>query len=149
MLARHTMTRDVIVAPPELSLDLAYGIMRSRRIRHLPVVAAGKLLGILSDRDVLLRATLGDDGAPIVPQSPVGAAMTPAPFVCLSDTSVADIVRLLTEHKIDAAPIVSEAGGLVGLVTTTDLMLLLIDFDPARPLPFDFNVRSADAAAMA
>ncbi len=54
------MTRDVIVVPPELTLDAAWRIMTRERIRHLPVVRAGALIGMLSDRDVLVHAKTGD-----------------------------------------------------------------------------------------
>jgi len=133
------MTRDVIVVPPELLLAEAWAIMQRERIRHLPVVNAGALLGIVSDRDVLLRASVGVNGQVAVDtRELVGAAMTPAPFVCGMTTPVDELVRVMTEKKIDAIPVVSANDRLVGLVTTTDLLLLLVD--GGRQLPFDFEI---------
>ncbi|MBL8678192.1 MAG: CBS domain-containing protein [Myxococcales bacterium] len=142
------MTRTVIVIPPEVTLDLAWGLMQTHRIRHLPVVRSGELLGILSDRDVLLHASVGGDGSVVVPAKPVGAVMTPAPFTITPDTSVATIVRLFTERKIDAAPVISDNGRLIGLVTSTDLLLLLLDPAQAQPLPFEWQVVESSSAAV-
>jgi CBS domain-containing protein len=146
MRASTPMTRDVIVVPPELSLADAWAIMRREHIRHLPVVRGGQLLGIVSDRDVLLRATMDAAGqATVEPDLLVAAAMTPAPFVCGQSTPVEEIVHVMTEKKIDAVLVVSSSDQLVGLVTTTDLLLLLLTSDTMhpRPLPFEFQVHEA------
>jgi acetoin utilization protein AcuB len=134
------MTREVTVVPPELRLDVAHRIMQRQRIRHLPVVAGGELLGILSDRDVLLRAQLADDGAVVVPAISCGTVMTPAPATCEVDATVDQVVRVMTERKIDALPVVAPSGRLVGLVTSTDLLLLLLEPAEAQPLPFDYRL---------
>jgi acetoin utilization protein AcuB len=149
MRASATMTRTVIVIPPEAALDAAWGLMQTHRIRHLPVVRSGEVLGMLSDRDVLLHASPASDGSVIVPGKPVGAAMSPAPFTITADTSIGTIVRLFTERKIDAAPVLAESGRLIGLVTSTDLLLLLLDHKEAQPLPFEWQVLESSAAAVA
>lgn len=141
------MTRDVLVVPPELGLDAAWKLMDRWRIRHLPVVRAGALMGMLSDRDVLGRATVGRDGAVhIAAGLIVGEAMTPAPLVtCEASTDVVELTRTMTEKKIDAIPVVVGLR-LVGLVTSTDLLRLLIERDEARRLPFDFRLVEAEHA---
>jgi CBS domain-containing protein len=145
MLASATMTRTVIVVPPELALDAAWGLMQTHRIRHLPVVRSGEVLGMLSDRDVLLHSS-AHSGSVVVPIMPVGAAMAPAPYTITSDTPVGTIVRLFTERKIDAAPVLSDSGRLIGLVTSTDLLLLLLEQNEAQPLPFEWQVVDSSAA---
>jgi CBS domain-containing protein len=134
------MTREVTVVPPELGLDVAYRIMQRKRIRHLPVAAGGELLGMLSDRDVLTHARLSDDGALIVPAISCGVAMTPSPATCDADATVDQVVRVMTERKIDALPVVAPSGRLVGLVTSTDLLLLLLNPPEAQPLPYRFEL---------
>lgn len=142
MRAKTPMTREVIVVPPELSLQSAWHVMTRERIRHLPVVRAGALVGMLSDRDVLARGTIGKDGVLHVPTDIlVGEAMMPAPLVtCDESTDVSELVHAMTEKKIDAVPVVRGLR-LVGLVTSTDLLLLLLERDEARPLPFEFHLR--------
>ena len=140
------MTREVIVVPPGLSLSAAFAVMERKRIRHLPVVHGGVLLGILSDRDVLARGMLHENGAFEVSNDPVALTMTPAPITCEPTTSVAELARIMTERKIDAVPVL-RGSRLVGLVTSTDLLLLLVKADEARPIPFEFRVVEELAAA--
>jgi acetoin utilization protein AcuB len=144
-LAAQTMTKKVIVAPPEMSLDHAWQLMCRMRFRHLPIVSGGRLIGILSDRDIFLRSSR-EDGEVVVPDTPVGEAATPSPFVCQPDTDVRDLVRLMTEQKIDAVPVIDDNSSLVGLVTSTDLLLLLVRLDEAKvPLPFVFEIEEHSA----
>jgi acetoin utilization protein AcuB len=138
------MTRQVIVVLPELALDAAWRVMQRENIRHLPVVQGGELIGMLSDRDVLLRSSGGRDGKLVVPKTTVGEAMTPAPIVCTAKESLGHLVRLMTEHRIDAVPIVTRSKRLLGLVTTTDLLFALVGFEDTRPLPIRFEIRHAD-----
>lgn len=140
------MTRDVIVVPPELSLGAAWAVMRRENVHHLPVVRGGELLGMLSDRDVLRRATPGKGEELIVPSTTVGEAMTPAPIVCEADVSLGHLVRLMAERRIDAVPIVTHSKRLLGLVTSTDLLFSLVGFDDTRPLPIKFELRRAAIA---
>lgn len=136
------MTRDVTVIPPELPLAAAWDVMQRKRIRHLPVVRVGALVGMVSDRDILARGHLRPDGSLAVPDGiVVGEAMTPPPLVtCELATDVRELVHTMTERKIDAVPVVHGLR-LIGLVTTTDLLLLLLEREEeARPLPFEFRL---------
>jgi len=138
------MTRDVYVVAPELPLDAAWRIMTRERIRHLPVVRAGALFGMLSDRDILKRGTMDSDGLLHVPHGLlVSDAMTGTPLeTCEITTQVGAIATTMIETKIDAIPVVRGLH-LIGLVTSTDLLQLLVDREEARPLPlpFDFRLR--------
>lgn len=144
MRASQTMTRDVIVVPPELTLANAWRCMMREHVRHLPVVRAGALVGMLSDRDVLMRGAMGDDGQlQIPPRLLVGEAMTPTPLAtCEASADITELVRTMTEQKIDAIPVVKGLR-LVGLVTSADLIALLVERrgrDEAEPLPFEFRL---------
>lgn len=148
MHASIPMTRDVFVVLPETPLSTAWAIMQREHIRHLPVVQAGTLLGILSDRDVLLRATVASDGHVKVDERVVGSAMTASPFVCGETTDIEQLVHLMTEKKIDAVPVVSATDRLVGLVTSTDLLLLLLEREGDQTLPFDFHIHETTVPAV-
>jgi len=147
MEARTPMTRQVIVIPPELPVDRAWALLRAHRIRHLPVVSGGKLMGIVSDRDLRLHATLEGD-EPTFPGKIAAEVMTAALVTCQPETSVSDVVRRMTERKVDAIPVVDLEERLIGLVTTTDLLLLLIDWDEAK-LPFDWELLDHSLASAA
>lgn len=133
MNSSAVMTRDVVVVAPTVTAGSAATMMKRRHIRHLPVVDGRRLLGILSDRDLLTHAR----GATC------GEAMTPSPVTCSPGASVSRVAGLMLEHRIDSIPIVDESGRLVGLVTSTDLLGLLIDRTEAQLLPFDFTIRVA------
>lgn len=141
MDASDSMTRNVVVVPPELSLHLAWQIMQRRRVRHLPVVQGGALIGIISDRDILLRARLDEAGRVEVPNDPVALAMNPKVETCTVDVAIGDLAGRMIERKIDAIPVVGKENHLIGLVTSTDLLRLLIrQTPPTRRLPFDYRV---------
>lgn len=138
------MVRDVIVVPPELTLAAAWHVMITEHIRHLPVVRAGALIGIVSDRDVLARGTMTPTGAfEVAPHIIVGEAMTPTPLeTCEASTDIQELVRIMTDKKIDAIPVVKGLR-LVGLVTSTDLLALLLDrgeLERPEPMPFEFHL---------
>jgi len=133
MKTSTVMTRDVVVVSPTVTAGIAARMMERLRIRHLPVVEDGQLVGILSDRDLLKHT----------PGTRCGAAMTAAPVTCLSNASVSHVAKLMLDHKIDSIPIVSYSGALTGLVTSTDLLALLVEQNEAQVLPFDFRLRTA------
>jgi acetoin utilization protein AcuB len=135
------MTRDVVVVAPTASAAAARRMMRRRGIRHLPVVDGGHLVGVLSDRDLLRADALPPEPAPIT----CGEVMTPAPVTCPPDASVGRVAELMLQHKIDSVPVVGLDGRLVGLVTSTDLLGLLVEREGVTMLPFDFRVRTATA----
>lgn len=144
MKASRTMTRDVIVVPPELSLADAWSVMAREHIRHLPVVRAGALIGMLSDRDLLGRGTLDAEGVVrFESHAIVGEAMSPTPLVtCEASADVSELARRMVDAKIDAIPVVHGLR-LMGLVTSSDLLSLLVDRgdrEAVDPLPFEFRL---------
>ena len=124
MKVRSAMTRDVVCLSPENLLDEAHELMREYNVRHVPVVDDEKLIGIISERDVLLRAKLGDDGSIEVPALPLYEVMTTDVITCRPDSLIADVAATMLEHRIGCLPVISNAV-LVGLVTSSDLMDLL------------------------
>ena len=146
MKAKPVMTREVIYVGPHQPLSMAYRSMVLWKVRHMPVVERGKLVGILSDRDVLIHATRKTDEI-FVPAMTVDDAMTASPITLAPDGTVSRAAELMLEYKIDALPIVSGEKH-VGLVTSSDLLVLLIGnnerVDEVK-LPFSFKLREAEA----
>jgi acetoin utilization protein AcuB len=138
------MTRDVIVISPEVTLGAAKRMMERWRIRHLPVVSDGRLVGILSDRDVLRYEGAIEDG----PEVRAGEAMTVAPVTCESTAPVSRVAQMMLDHKIDSVPVVDAQGRVSGLVTSSDLLLLLVDRSGVELLPFDYRVRFGEEDGM-
>lgn len=145
MKAVTAMTRNVVTIEPSQSLKDAHEIMIEWSIRHLPVVQNRKVVGILSDRDVLIHASRGKNGL-AVPSLQVKEAMTAMPMTCQSSAAVGKIARMMIEHKIDSLPIVNPEGELVGLVTSSDLLELLAereDMTDGRVITFQYTIHRA------
>jgi acetoin utilization protein AcuB len=102
--------------------------MRSRRIRHLPVLRGGQLVGILSQRDIHLIA-----GLPAVDlaEVPVEDAMTSDVYSVTPDTPVAEVAAAMAEHKYGAALVV-EGKHVAGVFTTVDALQVLAGRPAAR-----------------
>ncbi|MBL8919853.1 MAG: CBS domain-containing protein [Myxococcaceae bacterium] len=150
MKASRVMTKDVTCITPDFGLERSWSLMKKLNVRHLPVVFSGRLVGIVSDRDLLLRALVLEGGAISFPPLAVGEAMTPHPITCQPATPVSRLAALMLEHRIDSIPIVSLKDELIGLVTSTDLIELLTEPDTVTDvLPFEFNVKPADDQAAA
>jgi CBS domain-containing protein len=146
MKALHAMTRNVVCISEDESLEVARDIMREWEIRHLPVMRDKQLVGILSDRDLLLYTeTEGIDGAHLMTDRQVREAMTVKPITCGPTDSISHIAGLMIENKIDCVPITeANESGLVGLVTSTDLLDLLRErdiLDVSRSVPWSYAVR--------
>ena len=145
MKVARTMTREVVCVSPSHSLTNAYGLMTEWGIRHLPVVDGRRLVGILSDRDLLLSGMRTVSGVAFPPQA-VGEVMTPRPMTCRRGTTIGEAAAMMLDHKIDSLPVVDLDGDLVGLLTTSDLLGLLRerDADEATVEAVPFSLRFAE-----
>ncbi len=113
---RKYMTTTPHTIGAEQAMSQAHKMMRSSRIRHLPVLHAGKLVGIVSDGDLHLIETLKDVDPE---QVTVEDAMTQAPYTVGPDTPLDDVVKTMAEHKYGSAVVVDN-DKVVGIFTTVD-----------------------------
>jgi acetoin utilization protein AcuB len=114
IMVRDVMTCEVVTIARETPSDDARRLMDERRIRHLPVMDAGRLVGMVSDRDV--RSVKGDAARVVA-----GSIMTPDPLTVTADTRVERAARLLLDARIGSLPVV-QGDTLAGIVTYTDLL---------------------------
>jgi acetoin utilization protein AcuB len=120
------MTGDVIAASPDTTLARALEITRAHAIRHLPIVADGQLVGIVSNRDMRLAhppvytadmASMQEAlHAHRLEEIMIRDVITVAP-----DATIEEAARLLCEHPIGCLPVL-DAGALVGIITESDLL---------------------------
>jgi acetoin utilization protein AcuB len=115
MLVRDCMTTPVQTVAPDETVAAVREVLRRRRIRQLPVVAAGRVIGIVTDRDVRGAAP----GA-----ATVDAVMTPNPATTTPATPVERAATIMRERKFGALPVV-EGDTLVGIVSESDLLAAL------------------------
>lgn len=105
------------------TLEKAQSMMREHNIRHLPILKAGKLVGILSDRDVKLIMGFADfDPKKIT----VDEAYTPEPYVTKISASLDEVAAYMAEHKYGCALVVDN-NKLVGIFTEVDAMRALAE----------------------
>jgi acetoin utilization protein AcuB len=111
------MVREVHTIGPKQALSRAHEMMRQHRIRHLPVLDGGKLIGIVSTGDLHLLETLRDvDPDEVL----IEDAMTPDPWTVSPDTPLDIVVRTMGETKYGSTVIVDDAMRVIGIFTTTD-----------------------------
>jgi len=131
-MARHAVRRFMTVAPVVVtggvSLSEARRLMREHQIRHLPVVAAGQPVGVVSQRDVYLLETLrGLDPA----TARVEEAMSPEPYCVAPDAPLHEVSREMARRRIGSAVVV-DRGEVVGLFTTVDALEALATLSRGR-----------------
>ncbi len=110
--AESFIIRNVVTIAPDATVAEARELMRSRGISGLPVVEAGRLLGIVTRRDVSFAP---DDGAR------VREVMTREPVTVGRDVTLDQARDLMWEHRIEKLPVVDSEGRLLGLITARDI----------------------------
>jgi acetoin utilization protein AcuB len=116
MLVESVMTRAVVTTEFSRSVQSAARLMRDGHFRHLPVVSCGRLVGIVSDRDVAAggeRHTVGD--------------VMHTDVICVApDTPIEVAAQLMLDNKIGALPVVENGSHApAGIVTQIDLFAVL------------------------
>ncbi len=131
MLVRDVMQSKLVTVGPKTTLPQAMRLAAERRVRHLPVVEDGELIGIVSDRD--LKQAMASPATSLgvhelnylLNRLAVAEIMTRAVITTSPTAPVEDAARLMLQEKISALPVLEE-GRLVGIVTETDLLQLLV-----------------------
>ena len=120
---RDWMTKQPATVAPDCSIGAALGRMRRAEVRHLLVVDAGQLVGIVSHRD-WSRVQAGEplDGWE---EQPVTRIMTEDPVTVAPDTPATAAARVLLERRIGCLP-VRDGGAIVGIFTTSDALEALL-----------------------
>lgn len=127
MLVRDIMQSNVVTVAADTPLSTAASLMSECRIRHLPVVAGDRLLGLISDRDLKASAASLADGHRETDLGAPARLLTAADLVRPTVVTVGpmappeDAAKLLAEHRIGSLPVVDD-GRFVGIVTDTDLL---------------------------
>jgi len=132
MLVGRRMRTTLITVTKDATLAQARDLLHAHRIRHLPVLEGDRLLGILTDRDIRQASpssTAGigpDQTAAFLAQISVVKAMVRDVRTVSPYTTIEEAARLMIEHKIGCLP-VTEADRLVGIITETDILGVLVD----------------------
>jgi len=131
MLVRDIMQSRLVTISPKTTLPQATRLAAERRIRHLPVVENGDLIGIVSDRD--LKQAMASPATSLeahelnylLNRLSVAEIMTQAVITIGPMFPVEEAARLMVQEKISALPVI-EDGRLIGIVTETDVLELFV-----------------------
>lgn len=118
MQLKEIMTKDVEVLHPEIPIQEAAEMMKELDIGSLPICDGRRLLGIVTDRDIAIRAVAeGQD-----PRSTqVGDIMSPGVVYCFEDQEVSEAARVMQDEQIRRLPILNRDKELVGIISLGDL----------------------------
>ncbi|MEL6178126.1 MAG: DUF294 nucleotidyltransferase-like domain-containing protein [Myxococcota bacterium] len=120
VLVNHMLTRAPVVGTPDMTVRQAASVMSAKRVSSLLVTEEGKLVGIVTDRDLRSRVLahgLSSDTA-------VSEVMTPRPYVVKAETFAFEALLQMSRHNIHHLPVVEGGNVPVGMITTTDVMRL-------------------------
>jgi acetoin utilization protein AcuB len=133
MLVQHWMTRDVVTVEADTPFLEARLILKDKKIRHLPVVDRGKLIGVVTDRDLKEAAPSGATTLDVYElnyllfKMKVRDLVKKAPITIKPTNSVEKAALLMHDHKIGCLPVVDDAGKLVGMITEADLLGVMVE----------------------
>ena len=113
------MVKFPFVAGPSMLGSEALTYMKECNIRHLPVLKNGRLIGIVSERDLVTEASKSQT---------LDETMIPRPYVVNEKENLANVVSVMAEMKYGCAMVLNDLGYLVGIFTTVDALKLLEKF---------------------
>ncbi len=142
MLVEEIMKTDVFTLRTDQTVQDIMDLFKDKRIRHAPVLKDGKVVGIVTDRDlkeaVPSRFTVAPKGEPY--KKKVEEIMTPNPVTTHPLDFVEEVAMIFYEHKIGCIPVVSNQE-LVGFLTETDLLYTFIELTGAHQPGSQIEVR--------
>ena len=130
MKVSDRMTSEVVTLEEEQSLRDALSLQQRHKIRHIPVVSDGSVVGILTDRDLkraspsLLSGINQEQYDELLDTTRVEQVMTRNPQTVTPATLLKDVAKILIEGKFGAVPVI-EKKKLVGIITEIDLLRVL------------------------
>ena len=140
MLVRDYMTRNPLVVSVETEVRRAFQLLKKHGFRQFPVLKDGKLVGIITDRD--LRTTL------LRPNLTVEDIMTINPVTIREDASLETAILILEKGKFNALPVVSKSRELTGIITVIDILDALINLLGFREAQTRVNIEVPEGSSL-
>jgi len=119
MQIKDIMSRNVVLASPRETLSEVAQMMAARDIGCMPVGEGDKIVGMITDRDIVVRAVAERKG----PDTPVSEVMTGDVKYCFDDEEVDHVVANMGENQVRRMPVMNRDKRLVGIVTLADAAL--------------------------
>lgn len=139
MLVGERMSHPVITITPEMPIVEALNLMKRERIRRTPVVKDGKLVGIVSDKDLLNASPSAATSLSVwemnylLSKITIRDVMTKNVLTVSEDTPIEQAARLMADNKIGGLPVL-RGSQVVGIITETDLFKVFLELMGAREM---------------
>ena len=150
MLVENWMSKDVITVDVNDSMQDATRLLKEHNIRGLPVMENGKLVGVVTDRD-LKKASASDattleihELLYMISRIKVKEIMTKNPITIPVDSTIDEAAEVLLENKLSGAPVVDDKGQVVGIITQIDIFRVIISLTGARKKGIQFGFQLED-----
>jgi len=154
MLVKDWMSEEVIVLDENASIMKASQIMKEHNIRRIPVVRQGKLVGIVSDRDIKettpSKATSLDvhELYYLLAEVRVKDIMTPDPIHVKPEDTVEYAAVLMLENRISGLPVVDDEKRVVGIITQTDVFKLFVNITGIYQGPIQIGLEIEESTTL-
>lgn len=146
MLVRDWMSEHVITLDENVSIMKAIQVLKEHKIRRIPVTREGKLVGIVTDRDIK-EATPSKittfevhELYYLLSELKLKDIMTKDPLTVRPDDTVEYAAVLMLENKISGLPVVNEEGQVVGIITQTDIFKLFVNITGIYYSPYQISL---------
>jgi acetoin utilization protein AcuB len=131
LLARDIMASPVVTLPLSASLAQAWELVKDKRFRHIPILSRnGALVGMLSDRDfsrvTVELALSGKKGSAYLGNVTIETYVSHPVLVAAPEATLPAIARVLLEERIGAIPVVSEEKEILGMITRSDILRVIV-----------------------
>jgi acetoin utilization protein AcuB len=150
MLVKNWMSKPVITIDVDASMNDAIKLLKNHNIKMLPVMEKGKLVGIVTDRDIK-RASASDATSLeihellyLISKIKIREIMTQNPITVPHDYTVEETAEILLKHNISGVPVVDQYREVVGTITQNDIFRILISLTGAEKRGIQFGVEVED-----
>jgi acetoin utilization protein AcuB len=150
MLIKNWMSKPAITIDADASMYEAIKLLKNHNIKMLPVMEKGKLVGIVTDRD-LKRASASDATSLeihellyLITEIKIKKIMTKNPITVPQDYTVEETAEILLKHNISGVPVVDQYRDVVGTITQNDLFRILISLTGAERRGIQFGMEVED-----
>ena len=150
MLVKHWMNKQVITIDANDSMNDAIRLLKKHDIKMLPVMKQGKLVGIVTDRD-LKRSSASDATSLeihellyLISKIKVKDVMTKNPITVPLDYTIEETAEVLLKHKISGVPVIDHDGNIVGTITQNDIFRTIISLTGVERKGIQFGLEVED-----
>ena len=150
MLVKNWMSKPAITIDANASMNDAIKLLKNHNIKMLPVMEKGKLVGIVTDRD-LKRASASDATSLeihellyLISKIKIREIMTQNPITVPQDYTVEETAEILLKHNISGVPVVDQYREVVGTITQNDIFRILISLTGAEKKGIQFGIEVED-----